>query len=64
MVKQRKRLENGEAGRLVQAVNMLSGDKCVFAAPAQALDDEDIPRLERILSSRVDLASSDVSIII
>jgi hypothetical protein len=63
-VKHRKRLENGQMGNVVQAVNMLSGEKCVLMVDPKLLNDQDIPGLERLLKSRVELAPADVAIYI
>ena len=52
-VKQRKRFENGQMGNVVQAINMISGEKCVLMVDPKLLDDQDIPGLERVLKDRV-----------
>jgi len=51
-------------GNVVQAVNMLSGEKCVLMVDPKLLNDQDIPGLERLLKSRVELAPADVAIYI
>lgn len=63
-VKHRKRLENGQMGNVVQAINMISGDKCMIIVDPKLLDDQDIPGLEKLLKNRVKLAPADVSIYI
>ena len=38
-VKSRKRLENGKMGNSVQAINILSGEKCALMVDPQLIDD-------------------------
>ena len=61
-VKHRKRLENGQMGNVVQALNIVSGEKCVLMVDPQLIDNQDIPGLERLLRKNVQLAPSNVSI--
>mgnify|MGYP006257071605 CR=1 FL=1 len=63
-VKHRKRLANGQMGNVVQAVNMLTGDKTAILVDPKLIDDQDIPELEKLLREHVELAPSDVSIYI
>ena len=63
-VKNRKRLESGEMGHVVQAVDMVSGDKCPLMVDPKLIDEQDIAGLERLLRKRVKLPASDVSIYI
>ena len=63
-VKNRKRQENGKMGNVVQATNMLTGEKCVLMVEPTLIDEQDVPALEALLRKRVDLAPSDVSIFI
>ena len=63
-VKNRKRLENGKMGNVVQASNMLSGEKCVLMIDPRLIDEKDIPGLERMLRQHVQLAPADVAIYI
>lgn len=51
-------------GNLVQAVNMVSGEKCALLVDPQLIDDQDIPGLERLLKSHVQLAPANCSIFI
>ena len=37
-VKHRKRLENGQMGNVVQALNIVSGEKCVLMVDPQLID--------------------------
>ena len=41
IVKKRKRLANGEMGQLVQAVNMVTGDKCALIINPDLIDNQD-----------------------
>jgi len=63
-VRNRKRLENGQMGHAVTAVNMVSGDRCPLLVDPKLIDDQDIAGLERLLQTRVPLAPSDCSIFI
>lgn len=63
-VKNRKRQENGKMGNVVQASNMLTGEKCVLMVEPELIDEQDVPALEVLLRKKVDLAPSDVSIFI
>lgn len=51
-------------GNAVQAINMISGDKCMILVDPKLIDDQDIPGLERLLKTRVQLAPADVAIYI
>ena len=52
-------------GNVVQAVNMVSGDKrTILLIESKLLEDEDIPGLEKLLSEHVQLAPRDCSIFI
>lgn len=63
-VRHRKRLENGQMGHAVTAVNMVSGEKCPLLVDPKLIDEQDIAGLERLLKNRVKLASADCSIFI
>lgn len=63
-IRSRKRIENGQMHNIVQAVNILTGEKCALLVDPQLIDDQDIPGLERLLRQHVELAPSDVSIFI
>jgi len=52
-VKHRKRLEDGSMGNVVQAINMISGEKCSLMVDTKLLNDQDIPGLERLLKARI-----------
>ena len=61
-VKNRKRLQNGEMGNVVQAVNMLTDEKCSIMVSPKMIDQQDLAGLEALLRKHVQLAPSDVSI--
>ena len=63
-VRSRKRLESGEMGNVVQAINMLSGEKCSLMVSPKMIDQQDHVGLERLLRKHVELAPADVSIYI
>ena len=63
-VKQRKRLDNGQMGNVVQAINLVSGEKCALLVDSKLLHNEDTEGLERLLKDHVELAPKGVSIYI
>ena len=48
-VKNRKRLESGEMGNVVQAINMLTDEKCSIMVSPQMIDQQDLAGLESLL---------------
>lgn len=63
-VKNRKRLVNGKFGTVIQASNILTGDKTTLMVDPNLIDEQDVPALEKLLRDKVELADSDVSIFI
>ena len=63
-VKNRKRLVNGKFGTVIQASNILTGDKTMLMVDPKLIDEQDVPGLEKLLRDKVELADSDVSIFI
>jgi DNA-binding protein YbaB len=51
-------------GNVVQASNMLSGEKCALMIDPRLIDEKDIPALEHMLREHVQLAPANVSIYI
>ena len=56
-VKNRKRLESGEMGNVVQAINMLTDEKCSIMVSPQMIDQQDLAGLESLLRKHVELAA-------
>jgi len=49
---------------VIQAVNMVTGEKAALLVEPKLIDDQDLPGLEKVLSKHVSLASANVSIYI
>ena len=63
-VKKRKRLANGQMGNLLQAVNMVTGEKRPLLVDSRLIVEQDINALEVLLRDHVQLAPHDCQIFI
>ena len=55
-------MDNGKMGHVVQALNMLSGEKRPLLMDPQLIEDQDMAAIERVLKEVVPLAPKDVTI--